>query len=87
MTKVAVAEDATAQILASEGAIELVDSNGQTIGHVRRPPLETEIERSRSRANRGGKRLSWAEMIAKTREAAHERVKRLRFRSKPLRNF
>lgn len=72
MTKVAIAEDAAAQIRAIEGPIEPVDSKGQTIGLVRRPPSETEIERARSRASRGGKRLSWAEVVAKMRDGAHE---------------
>jgi len=41
----------------------VVDSSSQTIGLVRRPPSEPEIERARSRASRGGKRLSWAELV------------------------
>ena len=65
MTKVAVAEDGAAQIRAGEGPIELVDSSGRTIGVVRRPPTETEIERARRRASRGGHRLSWSELVAK----------------------
>lgn len=72
MTKVAIAEDIAAQIRASEGPIELVDSSGQTIGLVRRPPSESEIERARSRASRGGKRLSWAELVEKVRDGAPE---------------
>ena len=63
MTKVAIAEEVAAQIRASEGPIELVDSSGQTIGLGRRSPSEPEIERARSRVSRGGKPLSWAELV------------------------
>ncbi len=72
MTKVAIADDVAAQIRASKGPIELVDSSGQTIGLVRRPPSAPEIERARSRASRGGKRLSWAELVEKVRDGAPE---------------
>jgi hypothetical protein len=65
MTKVAIAEEVAAQIRASEGPIELVDSSGRTIGLVRRPPTEAEIERARSRSSRGAHRLSWGELVAK----------------------
>lgn len=71
MTKVAIAEDVAAQIRAIEGPIELVDSSGQPIV-VRRPPSETEIERARSRASRGGKRRSWAALVEKVRGGAPE---------------
>jgi hypothetical protein len=72
MTKVPITEDVAAQIRVSEGPIELVDSSGQTIGRVRRPPSEAEIERARSRATRGGKRLSWTEVVAKMRGGAQK---------------
>ena len=65
MTKVAIAEEIAERIRSSEGPIELVDSQGQTIGVVRRPPTEAEIERARSRASQDGKRLSWAQVAAK----------------------
>lgn len=68
MTKVAIAEDIAERIRSSEGPIELVDAQGQTIGFVRRPPTEAEIERARSRASQGGKRLSWAQVAAKVRD-------------------
>ncbi len=55
MTKVSIAEDVAEQIRSSEGPIELVDANGQTIGVVRRPPTVAEIERARSRVSRDGK--------------------------------
>lgn len=68
MTKVAIAEDIAERIRSSEGPIELVDAQGQTIGVVRRPPTEAEIERARNRASKDGKRLSWAQVAAKLRD-------------------
>jgi hypothetical protein len=72
MTKVAIAEDVAELIRSSEGPIELVDTQGQTIGVVRRPPTEAEIERARSRASKDGKRLSWAQVAAKIRDGGAE---------------
>ena len=68
MTKVMIAEEIAERIRSSEGPIELVDAQGQTIGVVRRPPTEAEIERARSRASQDGKRLSWAQVVAKVRD-------------------
>jgi hypothetical protein len=68
MTKVTIAEEIAERIRSSEGPIELVDAQGQTIGVVRRPPTEAEIERARSRASQGGKRLPWAQVVAKVRD-------------------
>ncbi len=72
MTKVAIAEEVAAQIRNSEGPIELVDADGKIIGVVRRPPTEAEIERARSRATRDGKRLSWAQVVAKVKDGVAE---------------
>lgn len=72
MTKVAIAEEIAQRIRSSEGPIELVDPQGQTIGFVRRPPTEAEIERARSRASQDGKRLSWAQVAAKVRDGVAE---------------
>ncbi len=72
MTKVAIAEEIAERIRSSEGPIELVDAQGQTIGVVRRPPTEAEIERARSRASQDGKRLSWAQVAAKVRGGVAE---------------
>ncbi len=68
MTKVTIAEEIAERIRNSEGPIELVDPMGQTIGVVRRPPTEAEIERARSRASQHGSRLSWAQVVAKVRD-------------------
>ena len=72
MTKVAIAEEIAERIRSSDGPIELVDSQGQTIGVVLRPPTEAEIERARSRASQDGKRLSWAQVAAKVRDGVVE---------------
>ena len=72
MTKVATAEEIAERIRSSEGPIELVDSQGQTVGVVRCPPTEAEIERARSRASQDGKRLSWAQVAAKVRDGVAE---------------
>jgi len=72
MTKVAIAEEIADRIRSSEGPIELVDAQGQTIGVVRRPPTEAEIERARGRASQDGKRLSWAQVAAKVRAGVAE---------------
>ncbi|MEO8271224.1 MAG: hypothetical protein ABI557_15995 [Aureliella sp.] len=72
MTKVAIAEELADRIRSSEGPIELVDAQGQTIGVVRRPPTQGEIERARSRASQDGKRVSWAQVAAKVRAGAAE---------------
>jgi hypothetical protein len=72
MTRVAVADDVAAKIRESEGPIELVDASGQTIGIVRRPPTESDIERAKSRASQGAKRLSWADVVAKVKDGASE---------------
>jgi formylglycine-generating enzyme required for sulfatase activity len=72
MTKVSIAADVADQIRSGEGPIELVDANGQTIGIVRRPPTEAEIERARRRASHGGERLSWAQVMAKVRHEVGE---------------
>jgi pimeloyl-ACP methyl ester carboxylesterase len=63
-------EEIAERIRRSEGPIELVDSQGHTIGVVRRPPTETDIQRARERASKDGKRLTWAQVAAKIREGA-----------------
>lgn len=72
MTKVPIAEEIAERIRNSEGPIELVDSKGMTVGIVRRPPTEAEIERARSRASRDGERLSWAQVVAKVTDGVAE---------------
>ncbi len=72
MTKVAIAEEIAERIRSSEGPIELVDTQGRTIGVVRRPPTEAEIERARCRASQDGNRLTWAQVAAKVRDGVVE---------------
>ena len=69
MTKLTVTEEIAERIRRSEGPIELVDSQGHTIGVVRRPPTETDIQRARERASKGT-RLTWAQMAAMIMESA-----------------
>lgn len=71
MTRVPVADDVAAQIRNGEGPIELVDASGRTIGIVRRPPSEAEIERAKSRSSHGGERLTWAQVVAKVQDGVH----------------
>lgn len=70
MTRISIADDVAAKIRESEGPIELVDASGQTIGIIRRPPTESEIERAKSRASQGGNRLSWTELVARVKDGA-----------------
>jgi hypothetical protein len=65
MARVAIANDIAEKIRSTEGPVELVDLNGETVGIVRRPPSGPEIERAKSRASNGGPRLSWAQVVAK----------------------
>ena len=67
MTKIQIDPSTTKQILASEGPIELVDSNNQTIGVVRRPPTIDEIARAKQRSSQGGETLTWAQLMSKIR--------------------
>ncbi|MFN7736385.1 MAG: hypothetical protein ACK5O8_09720 [Pirellula sp.] len=68
MTKLTVTEEIAERIRTSEGPIELVDLQGHTIGVVRRPPTETDIQRALERASKEGKRLTWAQVAAKIME-------------------
>ena len=72
MTRVAVADDIALQIRNGEGPIELVDPSGQTVGIVRRPPTDSEIERAKRRASQGGERLTWAQVVAKVKDGTNE---------------
>jgi hypothetical protein len=70
MTKLIITEEIAERKRSSEGPIELVDSQGHTIGIVRRPPTDTDIQRARERASKDGTRLTWAQVAAKIREGA-----------------
>ena len=72
MTKVPIAQDVANRIRNSEGPIVLVDEEGQTIGVVRRPPTEAEIERARQRASHGTQRLSWEQVKTMVRREVGE---------------
>ena len=68
MTKIQIDPGTVDQIRAGEGPIELVDSSGQTVGIVRRPPTADEIARAKARSSQGGQTLTWAQLLAKVRE-------------------
>ena len=68
MTKIEVDRMTVDQIRSSEGPIELVDSVGETVGIVRRPPSAEEIARAKSRSSRGGETLTWGQLMAKVKE-------------------
>ena len=68
MTKIHIDPGTVDQIRAGEGPIELVDSTGQTVGIVRRPPTDDEIARAKARSSQGGQTLTWAQLMAKVRE-------------------
>ena len=72
MTKVAVDHLIAEQIRSVEGPIELVDSNGQIVGVVRRPPTESEIERAKQRASHGGEILTWTQVMTMFRQEIGE---------------
>ena len=72
MTKVEIDNTIAEQIRSVETPIELVDSNGQTVGVVRRPPTESEIARAKQRASHGGETLTWAQVRTKLRQEIGE---------------
>ncbi len=72
MSKIQVDQLIAEKIRNFEGPIELVDSNGQTVGVVRRPPTEAEIERAKQRSSRGGETLTWAHVRTKFRQEIGE---------------
>ena len=68
MTKIEIDPMTVDQIRAGEGPIELIDSIGQTVGIVRRPPTAEEIARAKFRSSRGGQTLTWGQLMAKVKE-------------------
>jgi hypothetical protein len=72
MTKVEIDYQTAEQIRSGEGPIELIDSNGQTIGVVRRAPTESEIVRAKQRASHGSETLTWDQVRAKLRQEIGE---------------
>ncbi len=72
MSKISVDHAIAEQIRSLEGPIELVDANGQTVGVVRRPPTESEIERAKERASRSGETMTWEQVRTKIRQETGE---------------
>ena len=63
--KIRLEDSVIQQIRDGQGPIEIVDGSGQTVGVVRRPPTQAEIERARNRASQGGPTLTWGQLMAK----------------------
>ena len=72
MTKVEIDFQTAEQIRRGDGPIELIDSNGQTVGVVRRAPTDSEIVRAKQRASRGGETLTWEQVRSKLRQEIGE---------------
>lgn len=68
MTKVEIDQQTADQIRHSDAPIELVDSNGQSAGVVRRAPTQSEIERAKQRASHGGATLTWDQVRTMLRQ-------------------
>ena len=69
MTKIEIASEIAKLIRSAKGPIELIDSDGYTIGSLKRPPSESEIQRAKSRASNGASTLTWDELMQKVKEA------------------
>lgn len=67
MTKVEIDQQTAEQIRHGDGPIELVDSTGQTVGVVRRPPTSAEIARAKQRSSQGGETLTWDQVRTRLR--------------------
>lgn len=65
MIRIAVQNDLAEMIRQAEGQIELVDSQGQPVGQVRRPPSEQEIEFAKTRVGSTGPKFTVDELITK----------------------
>jgi len=68
MTKIEIDPEIVRQIRSAKGPIELIDSDGHTIGSLKRPPSEGEIQRAKSRASNGAATLTWDELMQKVKE-------------------
>ena len=68
MTKVEIDYQTAEQIRSGDGPIELVDSNGQIVGVVRRAPSQSEIAQAKQRASHGGETLTWDQVRTKLRQ-------------------
>jgi len=65
MIRIVVQEEVADQIRRSDGQIELVDSQGQRLGIVRRAPTDEEIMVAKSRVGAKGPKFTVDELIAK----------------------
>lgn len=67
-TKIELTETVVRRIRESEGPLELIDPDGRPVGTVRRPPIEAEILRAKERASRGGRTITWDELMHRVRD-------------------
>ncbi|WP_425617825.1 hypothetical protein NA78x_001514 [Anatilimnocola sp. NA78] len=65
MTRIVVQSDVAELIRQSDGQIELVDDQGNSVGVVRRPPTAEEIEFAKGRIGKKGPKFTLEELIAK----------------------
>ena len=65
MIRIAVQNELAEKIRQAEGQIELVDSQGQPLGMIRRPPSEQEIAFAKTRIGTPGPKMTMDELIAK----------------------
>lgn len=65
MIRIVVQSDLAEQIRKSDGHIELVDDQGQSVGVVRRPPTISEIQFAQARIGSEGPKFTIDELISK----------------------
>ncbi len=65
MIRIVIQNEIAEQIRHSDGQVELVDTQGQRVGIVRRPPTPQEIEFAKSRSGTKGPKFSVDEVITK----------------------
>lgn len=68
MTKIEIDQEIARQIRSATGPVELIDSEGHTIGSLKRPPSKDEIQRAKARASNGASTLTWDELMQKVKE-------------------
>ena len=65
MIRIVVQSDIADQIRQSDGQVELVDSQGQPLGMVRRPPTQSEIDFAKSRMGTDGPKVTMKQVISR----------------------
>ncbi len=65
MIRIIVQTEIAEQIRQADGQVELIDDQGQSVGVVRRPPTESEIQFAKSRIGSKGPKFTIDELLAK----------------------